>query len=434
MKNGFFPLIWRAAWPLLLTTFWIAEMTGQGAQSGGASNSDKPGTAVPVEAGLTATFALGEVIAIDAASHQLTVRTSAGDVVAQFDEKTKMLRLLPGEKSLEKGEAITLGDIGIGDRLIARGKVADDKKSVAARQLIVMSKAAIAQKQERERDEWRRRSVAGTITAINASEREVTLQVRSREGMRQVVVAAPAKTRFRRYAADSVKFADARPSSFADLQVGNLVRALGEKSPDGARLQADEIVSGAFVMVGGPILSLDAAAGEISIRDLPTQKPLTIVISKDSVLRRIPPQLAAALRQRGEGNSPGQSSGPGGSGPRLGGPPADGTSQRSQGGPPAGGPGSEGAGSVPRQRPGGDVQEMLEQLPPISITDLKPGDLILASSTKGAAPGRVTAILLAAGADALFSRPQGVGGLGAGPASLGLPSGVLDFEIGLPQD
>jgi Golgi nucleoside diphosphatase len=47
--------------------------------------------------------------------------------------------------------------------------------------------------------------------------------------------------RFFRYAADSVNLNDARPSSFAEIKVGDQLRALGQKSEDGSRLAAEEI-------------------------------------------------------------------------------------------------------------------------------------------------------------------------------------------------
>jgi hypothetical protein len=46
----------------------------------------------------------------------------------------------PGETSLTNATDISFSDIGEGDRIYARGNVAEDRKSVTALQIIVMSK------------------------------------------------------------------------------------------------------------------------------------------------------------------------------------------------------------------------------------------------------------------------------------------------------
>jgi hypothetical protein len=78
---------------------------------------------------------------------------------------------------------------------------------------------------------------------------------------------------------------------------------------------------------------------------------------------------------------------------------------------------------------------MLERLPTIAVADIKVGDTILVSSTKGADPARLTAITLVNGADTLLTmlapRPQpGAAQQPPNPAA-GLGSGVT-FGIGLP--
>jgi hypothetical protein len=77
---------------------------------------------------------------------------------------------------------------------------------------------------------------------------------------------------------------------------------------------------------------------------------------------------------------------------------------------------------------------MLERLPRIAIADVKVGDTILVSSTKGADPSRLTAITLVSGADTLLTilapRPAAGAPQTPNPAA-GLGSGVT-FGIGLP--
>jgi hypothetical protein len=372
------------------------------------------------ESGISASHALGEVSTLDAAQKQFTLKTAAGDIVVHLSENTKYLRVQPGEKTLEKAETIALGDIGIGDRVMARGKVADDKKSVTARQVIVMSKAAIAQKQERDREEWNRRGIAGTISAIDPAAKEITLSMRTREGKKPIVISPDDKAVFRRYAPDSVKFTDAKPSSFSELKVGDQMRALGDKSADNTRFKPEIIVSGSFMMAGGFIKSINGAGGEITIDDIPTKKPLTVVVNKDTVLRRIPHDLAMTLAPRVQGAA-GNTGSPRGK-----------TTATAAG---AGVVRKEAGGDRP-QASGTDIQEMLDRLPAIAINDLQPGDAILVSSTVGADPSRVTAILLASGIEPLLIRPQQrqAGATTLAGASLGLPSGVLDAGVGLPPN
>ncbi len=79
-----------------------------------------------------------------------------------------------------------------------------------ALEFYVMSKGDIAEKREREREEWRKRGIAGTISAINADMKEITVDARTAEGAKPVVIATTAETKFRRYAPDSVRFSDAQ--------------------------------------------------------------------------------------------------------------------------------------------------------------------------------------------------------------------------------
>jgi ribulose 1,5-bisphosphate synthetase/thiazole synthase len=66
-----------------------------------------------------------------------------------------------------------------------------------------------------------------------------------------------------------------------------------------------------------------------------------------------------------------------------------------------------------------DLSQMLERLPKIAVTDLKPGDTIVVASTVGANPAALTAITLLANADFLIAmqqrRQQESRGQGTGP-------------------
>jgi hypothetical protein len=385
------------------------------------------------DAGISAGRVIGEVTGVDASTRQVTLKTDGGSVVTvAVDDRTSFMRAQPGAKTLEGASKIAFTDIAFGDRVLAMGKVSDDHKSVPARAVVVMTKADIAKKQDHDRAEWKRRGITGTIASLNPDTKEITVNVRSREGSHPVVIASAGSSLvFRRYAPDSIKFSDARPSSFSELKVGDQVRALGEKSEDGSRFAPEELVSGSFRTLSGTVVAVDGAANELKIKDLESKQPVTIVVRSDSLVKRFPTEFAAMLAARSQGQGP------------NGGPPqGDGT--RPQGGgerqPRAGGAGGPGGG-FGRGGGGFDFQEMLDRMPAVAVTDLKPGDMVIVSSTKGADPARVTAIAIVSGIEPLVNAMQarqamqgGAGRRGAG-AQAGDQGGFgtgLDFGIGLP--
>jgi hypothetical protein len=399
----------------------IAGVYAQTPQTAPASQSDK---------GITPNSAIGEVKAIDPASSQLIVKTDAGSVITvSVSEKTVYMRLAPGEKTLANATKIAFSDVAEGDRVWARGKVSEDLKSVPAAALIVMNKDDIAKKHEAERAEWRRRGILGVVTAVNPETREITISSRSMGGTQSVLIPVAEKVDVRRYAPDSIKFSDAQPGTLAEVKVGDQLRALGERSADGGRFTAEKVVTGSFRTVAGTVSGLDAASGEIKISDLQTKQPLTVVVKQDAVLRKFPP--ASEMMMFGRGPGAGQS-GPAAAqaGTPAQGPPSGGNPQTRGG---AGGPGGGGI----RGGGGMNIQEMLERLPTIALADIKVGDTIIVSSTKGADPARLTAISLVSGADTLLNmvaarQQQQSGGQSAPNPASGLGSSGIQFGIGLP--
>ena len=177
------------------------------------------------DAGITAKFAIGEVKTVDAAAKQLTIKTDAGTTVTvAVTDKTSYKRLAPGETSLTNAADITLADVSEGDRIMARGTVDVEHKSVPALQVIVMTKGDLAKKQEAERAEWRRRGIAGVISSLRPETKEITIAHRAMGGTQSIVMQVGDKTEMRRYAPDSIKFTDAKPGNFGELKVGDQLR------------------------------------------------------------------------------------------------------------------------------------------------------------------------------------------------------------------
>jgi hypothetical protein len=199
------------------------------------------------------------------------------------------------------------------------------------------------------------------------------------------VTAAGGGVRFKRYAPNSTRYRDTVPSSFGELKVGDQISALGERAEDGTSFKPEEVVAGSFRITGGLITAVNASAGEITIKDIKTRQPLTVVVAKDSALRRLPLELLSRMEESMQrGGSPQV--------PQV-------------------------AGDVPRQgvrvvTPSGaaaapvDYQEEIAKLPPITIADLKPGDGIIVSSPGGGDPLRVTALTLAAGVEEFLKRQE----------------------------
>lgn len=367
--------------------------------------------ATQTDPSITPNGAIGEVKVVDLAGKQFILKTDAGSLVTViFSDASQFLRVAPGEKTLTNATKITAADVSEGDRVFGRGTTAADNKTVTARAVVVMSKVDLAKKQEAERAGWKRRGVLGIITAVKPDTKEISVSTRSMAGQQTMIIPVSDTVELRRYAPDSIKFADAKPSKFEELQVGDQVRALGDRTPDGAKLTAEKIVTGSFKTVAGVVTALDANTGEIKINDMQTKQPLTIVVKQDAVLRKFPAMgEGGGMMVLRPGNDPRNQA------PTVG-----------SGGPPGGPTG--------RAVAGGNMQEMLEKLPTIALADVKVGDTIIVSSTRGADPTRLTAITLISGADTLLNmvaaRPQAAGQSAPNPAA-GLGSGI-QFGIGLP--
>src|SRR5262249_47170399 len=111
--------------------------------------------------------AIGVVTAIEAGAKQITIRSApGGEVRINLQDTTTYERVPPGEKDLKNAAKITLSDLAIGDRVLARGASASAGALTAA-SVVVMTQADLAKKHEADQAEWRKRGVSGVITALN---------------------------------------------------------------------------------------------------------------------------------------------------------------------------------------------------------------------------------------------------------------------------
>ena len=359
---------------------------------------------------------LGAVTKIDADTRQLVLKTDAGaEIAVSLDARVTFRRVAPGETSLANAAPITIGDVHVGDRVLARGKAGEDAKSITATQVVVMSQSDIASKQAADRADWDRRGAQGVV--IDAKPDQVTINVRTISGVTPLIIKSAPNAVVRRYTPDSVKFADAKVSSLDAIKKGDQVRARGNKTPDGLTLNADEIVSGQFAMIAGLVLSVDAKTNPIRINNITTKKPMTVKIIADSSVKKLPAPMAQMIANRLHGveEPGGPPGGPGGvGGPGAGGPGAG------RGMPPGGMPAGMPPGGIPGAMPGGmpgggrggfgggrpgDLQQMIERIPSITLADLLPGEAVIISSTVGATADQITAISLLAGVEPILTKP-----------------------------
>jgi transcription antitermination factor NusG len=358
---------------------------------------------------------IGEVTSIDAASKEVKLKGDDGAAYTiTLSDTTSFLRIPPGEKDIKKASKIAFADVTVGDRALARGPIEDGAKTVPARTLIIMTKGDLAQKRQHDQAEWQTRGVTGTVSALNAANKEVTITTRGREPKTIVIDASAAD--YRRYAPDSTKFVDAKPSSFADLQPGDTVRALGDKNEDGTHLKAEEVVSGAFETIAGTVDSVDPATGEVHITNLQTKKPVVVRTNQNTQLRRLDPQMAAVLARRLRPAAASE----GGQAP-AGAPTAGGRPEGAQQGPPGGAGGFRGGPGGG----GGDLQQILDRMPALSLSELKKGDAVIVSSSKNPGDSAISAFSFVAGVEPfLAAAPRSGGQVNLGSWNLDVGGGA----------
>lgn len=326
----------------------------------------------------------------------ITLTTDAGATVnVVVGDSTRMVRTAPGQKDLKDAAPAKLQDVQVGDRVLARG-TSGDGDSVLAGSIIIMKAGDISAKQQQERDDWQKRGIGGVVTALDAPNGNVTISISTLAGTKAATVHVSKETVVRRYAADSVKFDDAKLGTLDQVKVGDQLRARGTKNVDGTELTAEEIVSGTFHNVAGTVISTDASKQEINVMDLTTKKPVVLKITADSQLRELPATMAQRIATRLKGGSAGDH--PGAPGQTA----ASASSDTKPGDATTGGSGGQRAGGR------GDFQQMLGRLPAVTIADLQKGSAVMIVATEGSATNSPTAITLLTGVEPILTAsPKG---------------------------
>jgi hypothetical protein len=290
---------------------------------------------------------VGTVKSISGASVVVTLDNGTDSTIT-FTDSARIVRAVPGQADLKSALPIHVSDIQVGDRISAHVQ-AGDNNSLLGASALVMSKGDIAQKQQREREEWRK-GVGGIVKSVDTSSGTIAIPNSLAGSGKQILIHTSPQTEIRRYSADSVKFEDAKTSTLDQIKVGDQVRARGTKNEDGSEFTAQAIVSGSFREMAATVISADAGNRSVTVTDLATKKPITIKIGPDSMLRKLPQMMAVGIAMRLKGVSPGGApsgaGGPAGSGASGNGAAAGNGTPRWQGA------GGQGGGQGWHRRPG----------------------------------------------------------------------------------
>jgi len=337
---------------------------------------------------------LGTITAIS--GNILTVKPDTGDVrQVQVPAEAVIKRIAPGEKDLSTAETIQFSDLATGDRVLVKLDPNAPAGTSQASQIIAVKQADVALKQQKDREDWQQNGVGGLVKSVDTAAGVIVLTSGVGASAKTITVHTTRATMLKRYAPASVRFDAALPAPIDAIHPGDQLRARGTKNADGTDINAEEVVSGSFRNLSGTIASLDAASSTLVIKDLTTRKQMTIHISSDSQMRRLPDRMAQMLAVRLKGGTAGSGGGSGGnaSSTRV----AAAPTQRGGTGQWTGQGGGSGASG------GSDPQQMLNRAPAIQLADLKKGDAIMLVSTDGATD--VTAITLLAGVEPLLEAP-----------------------------
>jgi hypothetical protein len=347
-----------SAWTLALTTLLIAPLM---AQTPAASRF------------------LGTVTAINGSS--LTVKTDAGEPRQVDVPATAVLKqIAPGEKDLSKAEVIAFPALAVGDRVLVRLDTKAPEGSSVALQIIAIKQADLAKKQQADREDWQRRGVGGLVKSVDPAAGTIVITSGSGQSAKTITVQTNKSSVLKRYAPASVRFDLAQAAPITAIQPGDQIRARGNKSDDGLQLTAEETVSGSFRNIAGTVLSVDATAETLTVKDLATKKPATIKFSAESQLHKLPDAMASRLAAFLKG------------GAKPSGAPMQGAAPAAGAGDPRGG-----FGGAP------DPQMMLSHAPAIQLSDLKKGEAVMLVATQGTSD--LTAVSLMAGVEPLLEAP-----------------------------
>jgi len=353
----------------------------------------------------------GTITAI--AGNTLTVKPETGDA-RQVDvpSTAAILRIAPGQTNLSAALPIQFSELANGDRVLVKLDPSATGPTASALRVIAIKQEDVAAKQQKDREDWQRRGVGGLVKSVDSSGGVIVLTSGAGAAAKTITVhiaqGTAKATILKRYAPASVSFDAAVAAPIDAIKAGDQLRARGEKNADGTSIDAEEVISGTFRNISGTVISTDASSSSLVVKDLVTKKQITIHITADVQMRRLPDMMARMLAARLKGGTGAAGTGAaGGSGGAGGGwsgnrqSAATGTAPAAGGGP--GGGNAQWSGGGRGGAGGGDPQQMLSRAPAIQLADLKKDDAVMVVATDGTTD--VTAITLVAGVEPLLEAP-----------------------------
>ena len=348
------------------------------------------------------TLISGDVVSIT--TDKLVLKTANGEVEAVLSDKTQYLKVPPDNPKPSAATPVTFSEIGVGDKVIISAVIPEDKKTIPVRSVYLMSKAAIAERQTKDKEEWRTRGTTGRVASYDAATKQIKMTVRGFGGERTITVKPKADAEYYRYAPDSIEFSKATKSNLTAIELNDEIRVLGDKNADGSEIEAEKIVTGGFRTNGGTIKAIDVAKNEVIITDFQTKKDIAVTISQSSILKQFPAELAGRMAMMQAG---GQGGGQGGFRP----PTSGGGQPNPQANPQTPGQGG-GQGGGFRAGGGGGLDDT--RFPAIKLEDLKVGEMIGVLSTKNQDQSRIRAIKLFSGVEPFIKMAQAAAAAGGG--------------------
>jgi hypothetical protein len=340
---------------------------------------------------------LGTITAI--AGDTLTVKTDAGEVhQVQVPSTVTVKRIAPGQRDLSTAEAIQYSDLATGDRVLVKLDPDATGTTPQALQVIAVKQADVAMKQQKDREEWQRNGIGGLVKSVDTTSSVVIVTSGAGATAKTITVHVAKATMLKRYAPGSVRFDETQPAPIEAIQAGDQLRARGTKNADGTEIAAEEVVSGGFRNISGTVTATDTAGSTLTVKDLITKKTVTIRVTGETQLRRLPETMARMIAARLKGGAtPGAATGSStaqsrpesvaGNGKQSGGENGKQWQGRAQGG-------SNG---------NGDMQQILSRAPTVQLSELQKGEAVMLVSNQGAS--EVTAITLVAGVEPLLEAP-----------------------------
>ena len=236
---------------------------------------------------------VGSVVSVKGQS--LTVKPDSGPpTTVTVADSARVLETTPGAKTIAGATTIHLTDLAVGDRVLIAMRPAPDGSGPTATTVIAMREADIAKEHQAEEADWQRRGVGGIVKSVDAAGGTVIITHLNTT----VTVHTTPKTVVRLYEPGSIKFSDTKVSTLDQIHPGDQLRARGDRSADGAQMQAEEIVAGSFRNIAGSVVSSDAAANTLTVKDFKTKKPEVIHMNADSQLHKLDPTMAQAIAAR----------------------------------------------------------------------------------------------------------------------------------------